>query len=112
MKRRTLLKGMAAALPSLWMSRAFGHSFFEQQLLEEPLAKGPFKPTWDSLQKYQTPEWYRNAKFGMWAHWGPQCQPEAGDWYARGMYQEGSWQYKYHLEKYGHPSQFGFKDVI
>ena len=48
----------------------------------------------------------------MWAHWGPQCQPEAGDWYARGMYQEGSSQYKYDLEKYGHPSKFGFKDVI
>jgi alpha-L-fucosidase len=48
----------------------------------------------------------------MWAHWGPQCQPEAGDWYARAMYQEGSRQYKIHLEKYGHPSVFGFKDVI
>ncbi len=48
----------------------------------------------------------------MWAHWGPQCQPERGDWYARGMYQEGSDQYKYHCEKYGHPSKFGFKDVI
>jgi alpha-L-fucosidase len=43
---------------------------------------------------------------------GPQCEPEAGDWYARGMYQEDSWQYKYHIEKYGHPSKFGFKDVI
>jgi alpha-L-fucosidase len=48
----------------------------------------------------------------MWSHWGPQCEPEAGDWYARGMYQEGSRQYKFHLEKYGHPSKFGFKDVI
>jgi len=72
----------------------------------------PFQPTWESLQTYQTPAWFRDAKLGMWAHWGPQCQPEAGDWYARGMYQEGSHQYKYHLEKYGHPSVFGFKDVI
>ena len=47
----------------------------------------------------------------MWAHWGPQCQSES-DWYARGMYQEGSWQYKIHLQKYGHPSKFGLKDVI
>ena len=45
-------------------------------------------------------------------HWGPQCEPEAGDWYGRGMYEEGSRQYKYHVEKYGHPSKFGFKDVI
>ncbi len=112
MKRRTLIKGMAATLPSIWLSRALGNDFFEEQYLSEPIAKGPFKPTWESLQNYKTPEWYRNAKFGMWAHWGPQCQPESGDWYARGMYQEGSWQYKIHLQKYGHPSKFGFKDVI
>lgn len=111
MKRRTLIKGMAASLPSLWLSRALGNNFLDQYS-GEPIAKGPFKPTWESLEKYKTPEWYRNAKFGMWAHWGPQCQPESGDWYARGMYQEGSWQYKIHLEKYGHPSKFGFKDVI
>lgn len=102
---------MAAAVPSLWLSRALGNDFSEFYL-GEPIAKGPFKPTWESLQNYQTPEWYRNAKFGMWAHWGPQCQPEHGDWYARGMYEEGSSHYLYHLKKYGHPSKFGFKDVI
>jgi alpha-L-fucosidase len=78
----------------------------------EPVASGKFQPTWDSLKQYQVPDWFRNAKFGIWAHWGPQCQPEAGDWYAREMYQEGSGKYKFHLAKYGHPSQFGFKDVI
>jgi len=103
---------MAATLPSLWLSRAAGHNLLENFYSGEPIAKGPFKPTWESLQHYTTPEWFRDAKFGMWAHWGPQCQPEAGDWYARGMYQEGSWQYKIHLQKYGHPSKFGFKDVI
>ncbi|MEP6556186.1 MAG: alpha-L-fucosidase [Ferruginibacter sp.] len=112
MKRRTLIKGMAASLPSLWLSQAMGNNFLDEQYLGEPIAKGPFKPTWESLENYKTPEWYRDAKFGMWSHWGPQCQPESGDWYARGMYQEGSWQYKIHLEKYGHPSKFGFKDVI
>jgi alpha-L-fucosidase len=112
MKRRTLIKGMAATLPSLWLSQALGNDFFEETYLNERTEKGPFKPTWESLQNYQTPEWYRNAKFGMWAHWGPQCQPESSDWYARGMYEEGSWQYKIHLQKYGHPSKFGFKDVI
>jgi alpha-L-fucosidase len=112
MKRRTLIKGMAATLPSMWLSRALGNDFLQTEYLSEAITKGPFKPTWESLQNYKTPEWYRDAKFGMWAHWGPQCQPEAGDWYARGMYQEGSWQYKIHLQKYGHPSKFGFKDVI
>jgi hypothetical protein len=47
-----------------------------------------------------TPAWLRDAKFGIWAHWGPQCQPEAGDWYARGIYEEGSGQYKSHITKY------------
>jgi len=112
MKRRTLIKGMAATLPSLWLSRALGNDFLQTEYLKESIIKGPFKPTWESLQNYQTPEWFRDAKFGMWAHWGPQCQPEAGDWYARNMYQEGSRQYKIHLQKYGHPSKFGFKDVI
>jgi len=78
-----------------------------------PIADGPFKPDWNSLTNYQAaPEWYRDAKFGIWAHWGPQCQPEHGDWYARGMYEEGGWQYKLHVAEYGHPSTNGFKDVI
>lgn len=78
----------------------------------EPAALGEFQPTWESLSKYQTPEWFRDAKFGIWAHWGPQCEPEAGDWYGLAMYEEGGRAYKKHLEKYGHPSEFGFKDVI
>jgi alpha-L-fucosidase len=73
--------------------------------------QGPYAPTWESLLQYEVPDWYRNAKFGIWAHWGPQCVPEAGDWYARNMYVQGSEQYKYHLEHFGHPSQFGFKDL-
>ncbi|MDD4771370.1 MAG: alpha-L-fucosidase [Bacteroidales bacterium] len=78
----------------------------------EPVAAGKFEPTWESLSQYQVPEWYRNAKFGIWAHWGPQCQPGQGDWYARSMYNEGSHAYKWHVANYGHPSKFGFKDVI
>ena len=78
-----------------------------------PIAGGPFQPTWQSLStQYQVPEWFRDAKFGIWAHWGPQCQPEHGDWYAREMYIEGSRDYKSHLKEYGHPSTNGFKDVI
>jgi alpha-L-fucosidase len=73
--------------------------------------EGPFKPTWDSLLQYEAPEWYRDAKFGIWAHWSPQCVPEAGDWYGRNMYMEGSDQYKYHLEHYGPPTKFGYKDL-
>jgi alpha-L-fucosidase len=73
------------------------------------MAKGPNKPTWESLQNYKTPGWFRDAKYGMWAYLGPQCQPEAGSWYAGNTYEEGSGQYKIHLEKYGHPSRFDLK---
>jgi alpha-L-fucosidase len=76
------------------------------------VAPGPFQPTLESLSAYQVPDWYRDAKFGIWAHWGPQCQPEMGDWYAQHMYQSGNAVYKFHVQKYGHPSKFGFKDVI
>jgi alpha-L-fucosidase len=79
---------------------------------EEPVASGKFQPTWQSLKQYQTPQWFRDAKFGIWAHWGPQCQPEDGDWYARGMYQTGSAQHRFHTNHYGSPLDFGFKDVI
>src|SRR5580700_7215532 len=71
-----------------------------------------FEATRESLRAYQIPEWFRDAKFGIWAHWGPQSAAEAGDWYARNMYMEGSAQYKFHLEHYGHPTKVGFKDVI
>jgi len=79
---------------------------------ERNLAKGLFEPTWHSLKsQYQTPEWFRDAKFGIWAHWSAQCQPEQGDWYARYMYIQGTPQYEHHLKTYGHPSKFGFKDI-
>jgi len=101
----------------LWMSATSPGqnappSVVKVDVSKEPVAEGPFKPEWESLKNYKTPEWFRNAKFGIWAHWGPQCQPESGDWYARGMYEEGSGHYKSHLDHYGHPSKEGFKDII
>jgi alpha-L-fucosidase len=80
--------------------------------LDLPIAAGPFQPTWESLiQQYNCPEWFRDAKFGIWAHWTAQCVPEQGDWYARKMYIPGDPVFKSHLAAYGHPSQFGFKDI-
>lgn len=79
---------------------------------KEPIHEGKYEGTVESLSDYVCPEWFRDAKFGIWAHWGPQCQPEDGDWYARGMYQEGSGNYRYNIDVKGHPSQFGFKDWI
>ncbi|MFT3867472.1 MAG: alpha-L-fucosidase [Nibricoccus sp.] len=79
---------------------------------DEPMQTGKFDPTWASLQQYEVPEWFRDAKFGIWAHWGPQCQPEQGDWYGRYMYVEGHRQNLWHVQNYGPPSKMGFKDVI
>ena len=79
---------------------------------DEPMATGQFTPDWASLRTYEVPEWFRDAKFGIWAHWGPQCVEGSGDWMARGLYLEGGGQYNYHRSHYGHPSEFGFKDVL
>lgn len=76
------------------------------------IAQGAFDPTVESLRNFECPHWFRDAKFGIWSHWGPQSVPMFGDWYARNMYMEGSPQYLYHWRKYGHPSQFGYKDII
>ncbi|OGX81513.1 alpha-L-fucosidase [Hymenobacter coccineus] len=110
MNRRSIVKGLASVVPAALATQALGkfRPFFDSNTS----VPGKFQPTWESLQQYRAPEWFRDAKFGIWAHWGPQCQAEHGDWYARGMYEEGSDNYKYHVQKYGHPSKFGFKDVI
>ena len=72
---------------------------------------GPFSPEWESLDAWECPEWFKDAKFGIWAHWGPQCYPEYGDWYARNMYIDGSGQNTYHWDTYGNPADFGMKDI-
>ena len=110
MQRRNLIKGGLAGLSAMYGAKLFGNRTMMNSLINR--FADPFEPTWDSLAQYKVPDWFRDAKFGMWAHWGPQCQPERGDWYAREMYMEGSDKYKFHIEKYGHPSKFGFKDVI
>lgn len=79
-----------------------------------PIVAGNFKPTDESLQQYQCPEWFRDAKFGIWSHWGPVAAPGGfgGNWYARQMYVQGSRENVHHVATYGHPSKFGYKDVI
>jgi alpha-L-fucosidase len=75
-------------------------------------AQAAFQPTWDSLVNgYRTPDWFRDAKFGIWAHWSAQCVPEMGDWYGRNMYLQGNWQYEHHLKTYGHPTKVGFMEM-
>ncbi|MEO7597888.1 MAG: alpha-L-fucosidase [Opitutus sp.] len=79
---------------------------------ERGIAAGPFQPTWESLTKnYHCPEWFRDAKLGIWSHWGPQGVPEAGDWYARNIYLQGHRQNLHHVVTYGHPSEVGFMEI-
>jgi alpha-L-fucosidase len=79
---------------------------------ERELAPGPFEPNWASLEaNYHCPDWFRDAKFGIWAHWTAQCVPEQGDWYARQMYIQGNPQYEHHLKTYGHPADSGFMEL-
>jgi alpha-L-fucosidase len=75
--------------------------------------QGPFRPDWDSLQKYEVPEWYKDAKFGIFIHWGVYSVPAFGnEWYPRNMYVEGSAESKHHLATYGPADKFGYKDFI
>jgi alpha-L-fucosidase len=75
--------------------------------------EGPFRPDWESLEKYEVPEWYKDAKFGIFIHWGVYSVPAFGnEWYPRNMYREGSDEYKHHIATYGPPDKFGYKDFV
>ena len=90
-----------------------------------PIAPGPFRPELESLRSYRAPTWFRDAKFGIWSHWGPQAVPRRGDWYARRIYEQlgmadpntgkirwGNDGYVDHVNRWGHPSERGYKDLL
>lgn len=110
MKKSMFLTGLLLLASLASHAQQFAVPVAESQ---EKMMEGKFAPTWSSLEsQYQVPEWFSNAKFGIWAHWGPQCVEGSGDWMARSMYQEGSAAWKYHREHYGHQSEVGFKDIL
>src|SRR5436190_16768884 len=90
MTRRNALGALAAGVPALRIVSA--------QKPALAIEQGPFQGSRESLKAYRVPDWFRDAKFGIWAHWGPQSAPEQGDWYARNMYIEGHAQYKWHQQ--------------
>ena len=76
------------------------------------IEQGRYTTDWDNLSRqYNTPAWWREAKLGAWSHWDPQSAAEDGDWYSRGMYMEGHPQSKFHREHFGHPSEYGYKEL-
>src|ERR1700746_562852 len=107
--RRRAVGILAGSIPAL----RYSHTLVGQSAPgKTQIANGPFQPDARPLSAYEVPAWFRDAKFGIWAHWGPQSSVEAGDWYARNMYIQGQRQYDYLVTTYGHPSKFGYKDLI
>lgn len=87
------------------------------ELMEEVISSGPFEENWESLVKHEDPEWFRDAKFGIYTHWGVYSVPAWGhEWYPRKMYIEKKFRrgnyFKYHTEKWGDPAEFGYSDFV
>ena len=119
LSRRKTLQLLASAAPAFALRRAFSQpEAFAQAPGQSPatpplsITPGPFTNTRASLRAYTTPDWFADAKFGIWSHWGPQSAIGDGDWYARNMYVEGTAQYEYHLKRFGPQSKVGYKDLI
>ena len=107
---RTMTKEILCviAMSVLWCPIAFSQNKIDRiseidiwNLSALQVYPGTYEANWESLSRYEVPEWFREAKFGIWAHWDPQSVPEQGDWYARRMYIEGDRHYKHCLETYG-----------
>src|SRR6185369_15134123 len=81
--------------------------------IDEVNHQGTFRPDWESLQKYEVPAWYEDAKFGIFIHWGVYSVPAFGsEWYPRQMYQAGTPEFEHHLATFGSQRTFGYKDFI
>lgn len=82
-------------------------------LIDEVIENGKYKDNWESLSGHKTPDWYYKGKLGIFIHWGIYSVPAAfSEWYPRGMYIEGTDEYKYHIEHFGNHNKFGYKDFI
>jgi len=105
-----------AAIDRAWQKASDKYDAARASVLKnvEPIGRqGPYRPDWESLRTYQTPEWYQDAKFGIFIHWGVYSVPAFGsEWYPRDMYREGSEEYKHHVATYGSQDKFGYKDFV
>jgi alpha-L-fucosidase len=106
----------AVQIDQIWQKAVAKYDAKRESLLKDVDSvghEGPFQPDWQSLQTYQIPEWFRDAKFGIFIHWGLYSVPAYGnEWYPREMYLPGSDIYKHHVATYGPPDKFGYKDFI
>ena len=106
----------AESIDKTWQRASSKYDAQRNALLKEvgrAAHDGPYRPDWQSLQKYEVPDWYKDAKFGIFIHWGVYSVPAFGnEWYPRNMYRPDSDEYKHHLSTYGPQSKFGYKDFI
>ena len=114
-----MARTLITSLLSLLLAASHCAAAAPMEVIDVPIAGGPCQPTWKSLgDNFKPPAWWRQAKIGVWLHWGPQSVGEDGDWYAKWIYMpKYAWGrytgvYQDHLVKYGHPSQFGYKDML
>jgi len=85
----------------------------EQRRIQAVAARGPFAPSWSSLERFQVPGWYVDGKFGIFIHWGVYSVPAYGnEWYPRNMYKRGEKAFAHHVATWGPQARFGYKDFI
>ena len=100
-----------ASIDRMWQKASSKYDDARASLLKQVDTadlQGPFRPDWESLEKYEVPEWYKDAKFGIFIHWGVYSVPVFGnEWYPRNMYSGGSEEYKHHIATYGPQDKFG-----
>jgi alpha-L-fucosidase len=105
-----------ASIDRIWQEANRKYDAPRQAILkdvERGANAGPFRPNWTSLANYQAPQWYEDAKFGIFIHWSLFSVPAfANEWYSRNMYQQDSPEFKHHVETYGPQNKFGYKDFI
>src|SRR5664279_1036444 len=105
-----------ASIDQAWQRASSKYDSARADLLKEVDSadhQGPFRPEWESLQRYEVPDWYRDAKFGIFIHWGVYSVPAFGnEWYPRMMYQKGSSEYTHQIATYGPQDKFGYKNFI
>src|SRR5215475_3067379 len=105
-----------ASIDQIWQKASGKYDASRAALLKQVDAinhEGPFQPDWESLKKYEVPQWYKDAKFGIFIHWGAYSVPAFGsEWYPRMMYEAGSMEYKHHVATYGPQDKVGYKDFI
>ena len=83
------------------------------KIVDDVIAKGPYKPDWLSFTDYEAPKWFRNAKFGIFIHWGLFSVPAfRNEWYSRNMYIQSMEEWQHHRDTFGEHTKFGYKDFI